>query len=127
MRVSSLAVALALLLPAPASAQTLPAGVAVGQTAKGKVLTDAKGMTLYVFDEDKSGVSSCYEKCVDNWPPLAAPAGAQPVGDFSVIKRKDGSGQWAYKGKPLYTWHKDKAPGDVSGDGVRDIWHLAKP
>lgn len=126
MRFRFLAAVLAL-TALPALAQSLPAGVAVGQTAKGKVLTDAKGMTLYVFDEDKPGVSACYDKCLENWPPLAAPAGGQAVGDFSVVKRKDGSGQWAYKGKPLYTWHKDKAPGDVSGDGVRDIWHLAKP
>jgi predicted lipoprotein with Yx(FWY)xxD motif len=33
----------------------------------------------------------------------------------------------AFKGKPLYTWAKDtKARGDKTGDGVNNIWHVAK-
>ena len=35
--------------------------------------------------------------------------------------------QWAYKGKPLYTWAKDTKPGDVTGDGVNNVWHIAQP
>jgi predicted lipoprotein with Yx(FWY)xxD motif len=34
---------------------------------------------------------------------------------------------WVYKGKPLYTWKNDKAPGDTTGDGVNGTWHLATP
>ena len=30
-------------------------------------------------------------------------------------------------GKPLYTWTKDKKPGDATGDGVNKVWHLASP
>jgi len=36
-----------------ASAQ--PASIHVGKSAKGKVLTNAFGMTLYTFDKDKGG------------------------------------------------------------------------
>ena len=43
------------------------------------------------------------------------------------ITRDDGGKQWAYKGKPLYTFHKDEKPGDVSGDGVNNVWHIAAP
>ena len=40
----------------------------------------------------------------------------------------DGSKQWAYKGKPLYTFAKDTKPGDVTGDGfLNGAWHLAMP
>ena len=46
---------------------------------------------------------------------------------FSVVPRKDGTNQLSYKGWPLYTWHKDNAPGDINGDGFRDTWHIAKP
>jgi predicted lipoprotein with Yx(FWY)xxD motif len=46
---------------------------------------------------------------------------------YAVITREDGSKQWAYKGKPLYYWVKDTKPGDVSGDGVKGVWHTAKP
>ncbi|WP_115717348.1 COG4315 family predicted lipoprotein [Gallaecimonas mangrovi] len=96
-------------------------------SAKGKVLTDAKGMTLYTFDKDKKGISNCNGKCAEKWPPLMAKAGAMAEGDYSVIKRQDGSMQWAYKGWPLYYWVKDKKPGDVSGDGKGGKWHLVHP
>jgi predicted lipoprotein with Yx(FWY)xxD motif len=43
------------------------------------------------------------------------------------VTRDDGSKQWAYKGKPLYTWVKDAKPGDVTGDGVNSVWHIAQP
>jgi predicted lipoprotein with Yx(FWY)xxD motif len=36
--------------------------------------------------------------------------------------------QWAYKGKPLYTFAKDTKPGDTTGDGfLNGAWHIAKP
>ncbi|HUJ73569.1 MAG TPA: hypothetical protein VL359_01875 [bacterium] len=99
----------------------------VSKTAKGDVLTDSKGITLYVFDKDAGGQSNCNGKCAENWPPLKAEAGAAAMGKWSVITRADGSKQWAYGGKPLYTFIKDKAPGDTHGDGVNNVWWLAKP
>ncbi len=110
----------------PAFAAKYPAGVEPNDTAIGTVLSNDKGMTLYTFDEDKPGGSSCYGKCAENWPPLKAPASAAPVGDFSIVTRQDGVAQWAYKGKPLYLWVRDKAPGETSGDGVRG-WRVARP
>ena len=65
------------------------------------MLVGPNGMTLYVFDKDS--------------------------GDYSVITRDDGKKQWALKGKPLYYWAKDAKPGDKTGDGVLNIWHVAKP
>ncbi|HLO78606.1 MAG TPA: hypothetical protein VK196_19295 [Magnetospirillum sp.] len=103
------------------------ATVKQGSTAKGEVLTDDKGMTLYTFDKDEMGKSNCVDACAQNWPPLMADAGAQAMGDYSVIKRADGTMQWAHKGKPLYLWSKDAKPGDVSGDGFKDVWHVARP
>ena len=103
------------------------AGVKTADTAKGTVLADAKGMTLYTFDRDAAGKSNCNGQCAQNWPPLKADAGAQPTGEWTVVKRDDGSAQWAYKGKPVYGWVKDQKPGDVTGDGVNDVWRLARP
>ena len=98
------------------------------QTAIGPVLTDGKDMTLYVFDKDAPGKSNCNGGCAKNWPPLMADAGAQALGDYSVVKRDDGGSQWAYKGRPLYGWVKDQKPGDTSGDGfLNGAWHAAKP
>ena len=95
----------------------------VTESAHGKVLPDAKGMTLYTYDEDMAGQSACYDSCAQNWPPALAEAGAQPVGDLTLVKRKDGSMQWADSGKPLYTFKNDKQPGDVTGDGKGGVWH----
>ena len=99
-----------------------------GDSAKGKVLTDAKGMTLYTFDKDAGGKSACNGPCATNWPPLKAAASDKAEGGYTVIKRDDGSMQWAYKGKPLYTWAKDTKPGDITGDGfLNGVWHIAQP
>lgn len=100
----------------------------VGNSAKGKVLTNAKGMTLYTFAKDKNGKSACNGKCAKNWPPLLASAGEKGDKGYSKIKRDDGKMQWAYKGKPLYTWVKDTKPGDITGDGfLKGAWHIATP
>jgi predicted lipoprotein with Yx(FWY)xxD motif len=96
-------------------------------TAKGKALVDLNGMTLYVFDRDGKGKSNCNGQCAVNWLPLIADTDAQAAGSFSFIAREDGRKQWAYKGKPLYTWAKDKKPGDATGDGINNVWHLASP
>jgi len=110
---------------AAALAQGAPATVA--DTSKGKALVDGKGMTLYVFDRDTAGTSNCTGQCVTNWPPLAPAADAKPSGQWTIIARSEGGKQWAYKGMPLYTFKKDAKPGDVSGDGVNNVWHIAAP
>lgn len=91
------------------------------------VLTNASDMTLYVFDKDAGGKSMCNGSCANNWPPLTAQAGAKAEGDYSLITRDDGSMQWAYKGKPLYLWVKDQKPGDQTGNGFNNVWHVATP
>jgi predicted lipoprotein with Yx(FWY)xxD motif len=101
--------------------------VMVHDSALGKVLTDQKGMTLYTFDKDPAGKSACNGKCAENWPPLMATTQAQASGDFSLITRDDGKKQWAYKGKPLYLWVKDKKPGDTTGDKFNNVWAVARP
>ncbi|MGS5085588.1 COG4315 family predicted lipoprotein [Hydrogenophaga sp. A37] len=101
-----------------------PAGVKMSDG----VLAGPNGMTLYTFDKDTagSGKSTCNGPCATNWPPLMA-GGAAAAGDYSVVTRDDGTQQLAYKGKPLYHWVKDAKPGDKTGDGVNNVWRLAKP
>jgi predicted lipoprotein with Yx(FWY)xxD motif len=116
----------AVVFSAAAFAQMAP--TKMGKTAKGDVLTDAKGMTLYTFDKDAGGKSACNGPCAGNWPPLMASASDKAEGGYTVIKRDDGKMQWAYKGKPLYAWKNDKKPGDITGDGfLNGAWHIAKP
>jgi predicted lipoprotein with Yx(FWY)xxD motif len=90
-------------------------------------LTNGAGMTLYTFDKDSAGKSACNGACATNWPPLMAGSAAASGGEWTVVTRDDGSKQWAYKGKPLYTWSKDQKPGDKTGDGfANNAWHTAK-
>jgi predicted lipoprotein with Yx(FWY)xxD motif len=96
-------------------------------SAKGKVLVDEKGMTLYIFDKDEPNKTNCYDQCAVNWPPLMAGDGAMAEGDWTIVDRTDGTKMWAYKGKPVYLWIKDTKPGDITGDGVGGVWHLATP
>ena len=89
------------------------------------MLVDASGMTVYTFDKDSanSGKSACSGQCSENWP--AVKAGSAPLAaPYSAITREDGSKQLAYKGKPLYTFVKDKKAGDKAGDKVKDMWHV---
>jgi len=92
------------------------------------VLTNSAGMTLYTLDNDPagSGKSACNGTCATNWPPLLASADAKASGDYTIITRDDGARQWAFKGKPLYLWIKDAKPGDKTGDGVNQVWRVAR-
>ena len=82
----------------------------------GAVYADAKGMTLYTSDKDtKPGKSACVDACAREWRPMPVAWAADAVGDWSVIQRDDGTRQWAYKGKPLYTFTGDLKPGDTKG------------
>jgi predicted lipoprotein with Yx(FWY)xxD motif len=111
-----------------AFAQMAPAKI--GDTPKGKVLVNDKGMTLYVFDKDKEapGKSACNGPCAENWPALMAADSDKASGDWSIIARDDGKKMWAYKGRPLYAWKNDKAVGDTDSDGkLNGAWHMAAP
>lgn len=39
----------------------------VADSAKGKVLVDSQGMTLYTFAKDNAGKSVCNGQCLANW------------------------------------------------------------
>jgi predicted lipoprotein with Yx(FWY)xxD motif len=92
-----------------------------------RILVDSNGMTLYVYDKDASGKSSCTGQCATAWPPLMA-TGSETYGTgltasmFSTITRDDGSKQLAVNGKPLYTWQGDTKPGDTTGQDVNSFY-----
>ena len=108
---------LAALLALPALAQDAPA------RKSGGILVDTKGMTVYTFDKDSAGKSACTGRCAENWPPVPAPDGNLSA-PYSAVIRADGTRQLAYNGKPLYTFVKDRKPGDRTGDKVNDVWHV---
>ncbi len=88
-------------------------------------MTDARGLTLYTFDKDTKGTSTCYDACAQKWPPYLVEDGQESGEGWTRTKRKDGGEQWVYDGKPLYYFADDKNPGDAKGDGLNDVWHVA--
>jgi predicted lipoprotein with Yx(FWY)xxD motif len=91
----------------------------------GPVVTDAEGFTLYRFDGDKPGESTCDGECAAAWPP-ATVAGenftAEGVGAVGSIVRKDGSRQLTVGGVPQYRFAKDSKPGETKGQGLQGKW-----
>jgi predicted lipoprotein with Yx(FWY)xxD motif len=108
------------------------ATVAYAETSLGDALVDESGLTLYVFDNDTPGTSTCTEGCAEAWPPVIVP-GDIVVGDgldeglFTTIDRGNGEMQLAVAGHPLYRFSGDAAAGDVNGEGVGNVWFVAAP
>lgn len=118
------------LQPSVAPAATTSAGIVNTKTAsvKGAYLVSSTGMTLYIFDKDKPGVSNCSGSCAKLWPPYTTTSTPATLpANVTTIKRADGSMQFAYKNMPVYYYTPDKQPGDITGDGVGGIWHLVQP
>ena len=89
-------------------------------------LTSKDGMTLYTYDKDKDGQSACYDECAVKWPPYLGKEGESLGDEWTLIKRTDGTLQWAYEGKPVYFYIDDKKAGDSTGDGKGGVWHMVE-
>lgn len=130
--------------PAPSPAVEFPVQEAKPVSAvvndSGSLLLSESGLSLYFFANDESGVSNCNgvdgdepgstndaESCAGRWPPLLGNENSVADGYFDLIDRADGTRQWAYKTFPLYNFAGDSAQGDINGDGIGNVWDLARP
>ena len=95
-------------------------------SSKGTYMTDLRGMTLYTYDKDTTGVSNCYNGCAKAWPIYSSNAAAQLPDNISIVKRTGGTSQYAYKGMPLYHYATDVKVGDTIGDNIGNVWHIVK-
>lgn len=106
----------------PTAGLVMPPGISTDEIpdANGQVLVNAKGMALYAFDGNvKREDPACRgNACVSPWHPLSAPELAVAMGDFSVVLRNDQTRQWAYKGKPLFTYDGDLETGYAAGMAI---------
>jgi predicted lipoprotein with Yx(FWY)xxD motif len=103
---------------------------ATNKTLGKKILVTRKGMTLYSLSVERKGHFICTDMtCLSLWKPLTIAKGAVATGvaHLSVVGRPDGRRQVAYRGGPLYTFVQDKRPGDVKGNGFKDVgvWRAA--
>ncbi len=100
-------------------------------TELGSILTDARGMSLYMFTRDEPGVSNCYDQCATSWPPLIVSGDTTGpdalAAGLGATERKDGSRQATYNGMPLYFWARDQKPGDTTGQNVGGVWFVVNP
>ena len=97
--------------------------VAVASSGLGRILVDGRGRTLYLFEKDKHGTSTCTGQCAGFWPPLIASgkplatAGAK-ASLLGTIKRPDGRLQVTYNHHPLYTFAKDTSKHQTNGEAI---------
>ncbi|MDO8592888.1 MAG: hypothetical protein Q7R92_03935 [bacterium] len=111
--------------------------MAQNQESAGTYLTNEKAIAIYYFTNDTRGsgtstpVSNCTGQCLVNWPIVTAGEVIAPSllkkSDFTALNRADGTKQLVYKGWPLYYFAGDKNPGEINGQGVNNVWFLAKP
>jgi len=111
----------------PAHAAT-PAATTVdlGRSSLGPMLVTSRGRTLYLFEKDRNGRSSCTATCAIYWPPLLTTAKphagtAVRAGLLGTTRRPDGKLQVTYKRHPLYTFALDKRAGQTKGEGLDDF------
>jgi predicted lipoprotein with Yx(FWY)xxD motif len=89
----------------------------------GRVLFDANGQVIYVFEIDRRNRSNCTsEECVEAWPPVLTvqePSAGAGVDArlLGTIRRDDGSVQVTYNGRPLY-FYAHEAPGEIKCHNV---------
>jgi predicted lipoprotein with Yx(FWY)xxD motif len=100
----------------------------------GRILVDAQGRTLYLFEKDKGATSSCNGACASIWPPVTGATRVAGPGlsaaKLGSIKRADGKTEVTYAGHPLYTYAGDSKPGETSGQGLDDFgaeWYVLAP
>jgi predicted lipoprotein with Yx(FWY)xxD motif len=111
-----------------------PAVKVVSNDEYGKILVGADGLSLYLFEKDEKGKSTCQGACAKAWPPLTtsdSPAkGSGVTASLGTISREGGSTQLTAAGHPLYYYAPDKKPGLTKGQELKQFgaeWYLLAP
>jgi predicted lipoprotein with Yx(FWY)xxD motif len=101
----------------------------------GRVLFDANGQVVYVFEIDGTNRSNCTSaECVEAWPPVltreepSAGAGVD-AGLLGTIRRDDDTLQVTYDGRPLY-FYEHEGPGEIRCHNVDlhgGVWWVVTP
>jgi predicted lipoprotein with Yx(FWY)xxD motif len=120
--------------PSPASGSLV---VQTSTTALGTFITDSSGRSLYLFQNDTNGLSTCTGACAVVWPPFllsagqtVAPSGSLQSSFFNTTTRPDGTTQVTYNNQPLYYYQGDTSPGNTNGEGISSFganWYLMQP
>lgn len=107
--------------------------IEVVRTSSGPLLAAGDGRTLYVFVDDllTKAPSACTGDCAHDWVPMPASGsitvGKGVTGRVGTIVRSDGERQVTMDGRPLYRFSGDRAPGEIRGNGLGNIWWAMTP
>jgi predicted lipoprotein with Yx(FWY)xxD motif len=101
----------------------------------GKILVDSHGRTLYLFEKDTGGKSTCSGACASAWPPFTTDgkpvARAGAAGSrLATTTRAGGAREVTYGGHPLYYYAGDEAAGETNGQGLAQFgaeWYVVSP
>lgn len=109
--------------------------IKTAHTSLGTVLTDGKGITVYLFEKDTGTKSACYSACAAAWPPVLTTS--EPVAGpgaraalLGTVRRINGKTQVTYAGHPLYYFSASTKAGQVNGQGVNAFgahWDAVRP
>lgn len=118
---------------ASASAVAGVSGLKVADTSLGKIVVSSTGMTVYQYAKDvkDSATSACTGGCLAAWPPVTTttdtPTLEGVTGQVGTITTPEGAKQVTLNGLPLYYWAQDQAPGEVTGQGIQNVWYVVAP
>ncbi|WKN43848.1 hypothetical protein [Tunicatimonas pelagia] len=97
----------------------------------GSYLVNQDGRAFYFFSRDVDGTSACEGGCLDTWPAYYQAdfevGSGLDQSDFGTITRADGEMQTTYKGWPLYYYSGDTGANQINGEGIGQVWFVAKP
>ena len=98
----------------------VPPGFDVISTVNGRLLVTATVQaSVYTYEKDTANKSMCAGDCLRDWTPVLAPEFARPTSkEWSLVQRSPGVRQWAFRGKPLYTYVADMPYRSLRGRSV---------
>jgi predicted lipoprotein with Yx(FWY)xxD motif len=116
-------------------ALALGPSVQARSSAYGQILFDGHGYVLYAFTHDRRNGSTCSGACAKAWPPYVVRsrprAGAGVTARrLGAVRRRDGSFQATYGGRPLYYYVGDRKPGQILCQNVLEYdgyWRVVRP
>ncbi len=111
-----------------------PTRITTDDSQFGTMLFDGGRQAIYSFDKEKTKRSKCYGSCAKAWPPVLTKGkpkahGEADQGLLGTTKRRNGTTQVTYAGKPLY-FYAHEGPGQVFCHDVKQfggLWLVVRP
>jgi predicted lipoprotein with Yx(FWY)xxD motif len=123
--------ALALVVAAAAPTPQVVVETAHNDRLDRTIVVNRRGLSLYSLSAETNGRFICTDAaCLSLWKPLTIARGKRPAGvrSLGTVRRPNGKLQVTYRGRPLYRFVEDRRPGQIGGEGFRDVgvWRVAR-